>query len=103
MGAFVLAYHGKCFLGDGAHFPDVALVLHVEHRANVQAADGGMRVERASGVVLAEDVGQPVGVFRQILERNAGMACARSSMVRSSSSTADGPSSTMWRVISMES
>ena len=73
MGAFVLAYHGKCFLGDGAHFPDVALVLHVEHRANVQAADGGMRVEGASGVVLAEDVGQPVGVFRQILERDGAI------------------------------
>jgi hypothetical protein len=45
------------FLGDRAH-AHRAVALHVQDRAHVQAADGGMGVPRALGAVLAEDVGE---------------------------------------------
>ena len=43
---FVFANQGKTFLGDRAHRRDIARILEVEHRADMQAADRGVRVPR---------------------------------------------------------
>ena len=70
MGALVVADHGEGLFRDGPHFAHVAAGLHVEHRAHVQAADGGVRVPRAPGAVLLEDPVEALGVFAQVLERH---------------------------------
>jgi hypothetical protein len=68
VGTLVVADHGEGLLGDRPHLLDVGPVLHVEHRAHMQAADRGMGVPGARGAVLLEHLGQPVGVVGQVLQ-----------------------------------
>ena len=70
MRALVGAHHVEGFLGDRAHRLDVVLEPQVEHRPHVQAADRGMGIPGAAGAVLLEDVGEPRGIVRQMLERH---------------------------------
>ena len=42
----------------------------VEHRPHMQAADRGVRIPGAAGAVLLEDVGEPRGIVREMLERH---------------------------------
>ena len=65
--ALVFAHEGEAFLGHGAHRGDVLRVLHVQHRADMQAADRGMRVPGALGAVPFEHVVQPFGVVGEVL------------------------------------
>ncbi len=55
---------------DLAHGPDVPLLLHVEDRAHVQAADRGVRVPGAAGAVAGEELGDRQGVIGEVLERH---------------------------------
>ena len=66
--ALVLAHERKAFLRHRAHGGDVLRVLHVQHRADVQAADRGMRIPRALGAVPFEHVVEPFGVVGKVLE-----------------------------------
>ena len=68
MRALVLADHRKRFLGDRPHLLDLELLLDVQHRADMQAADRGVGVPGAVGAVLFEDPGQPLGVFGEVFE-----------------------------------
>ncbi len=70
MRALVVAHHGEGFLGDGAHRLHVLFQPQIEHRAHMQAADGGVRVPGAARAVLLEDCGQPLGVVGEMLERH---------------------------------
>ena len=70
MGALVGAHHGERFLGDRAHRLDVLLLLQIEDRPHVQAADRGVRVPGAARAVPGEQLGQPRGVVGQVLERH---------------------------------
>ena len=69
IGALVLLHHRAGFLGDGAHLLG-AVAAHVEDRSHVQRADRGVRVPGAARAVLLEDVGQPLGVLGEVLERH---------------------------------
>ena len=70
MRALVLAHHGKGRLGDLAHGAHVLVELEIEHRADVQAALGGVRIPCAGRPVRAKHLCQPVGVIRQMIERH---------------------------------
>ena len=69
MRALVFADHRERLLGDRPHLSDFELLLDVEHRAHMQAADRGVRVPGAVGAVLFEDPGQPLGVVGKVFER----------------------------------
>ena len=73
MRALVGAHHVEGFLGDRAHRLDVALEPQVEHRPHMQAADRGMGIPGAARAVLFENVGEPRGIVRQMLERDGAV------------------------------
>ena len=73
VGALVLAHHRERLLRDRAHLAHVPLVLEVEDRAHVQAADRGVRVPGAAGAVAGEEVGEALGVVGQMLERHGAV------------------------------
>jgi hypothetical protein len=64
----VLLDDGQRLFHDGAHLFRPAVVLHVENRAHVQAADRGMRVPGAGGAVFFENPGQAIGVLGEVLQ-----------------------------------
>ena len=68
MRALVFADHRERLLGDRPHLSDVELLLNVEHRPHMQAADRGVRVPGAVSAVLFEDTGQPLGVVGEVFE-----------------------------------
>ena len=68
MRALVFADHRERLLGDRPHLSDFQLLLDVEHRAHMQAADRGVRVPGAVGAVLFEDPGQSIGVVGKVFE-----------------------------------
>ena len=68
MRALVFADHREGLFGDRPHLFDLELLLQVEHRPHMQAADRGVRVPGAVGAVLLEDAGQAVGVVGEIFE-----------------------------------
>ncbi len=68
MRALVFADHRKGLFGDRPHLFDLELLLDVQHRAHMQAADRGMGVPGAVGSVLLEDAGQTVGVIGEVFE-----------------------------------
>ena len=70
MGALVRAHHGERLLGDRAHRLDVLLLLQVEDRPHVQAADRSVRVPGAARAVPLEQLGETRGVVGQMLERD---------------------------------
>ena len=65
-----LAYQRVCFLGDGAHLPDVGFLLEVQRGANVQATHRGVCVPCARGAVASEHLVQPIGVLGDMLQRH---------------------------------
>ncbi len=73
MRALVVAHHGKGFLRYRPHGGDVAFQPDIEHRPDMQAADGGMGVPGAAGAVFGEDGGQPVGVVGKIVKRHGAV------------------------------
>ena len=68
MAALIRAHQREAFLGDGAHFLNVRAILHVQHRPHMQAANRRMRIPGALGAVLGENLIQPFGVIRQIIQ-----------------------------------
>ena len=66
--AFVFADEGEAFFGDGAHGFDVGGVFHVEDGADVEAADAGVGVPGAFGVVAGKDVVKAFGVVGEVVE-----------------------------------
>ena len=73
MGAFVCADKVEGFLGNRTHRLDVLVKAQIEHRPHMQAADGCVRIPGAAGAVLLENVGQPGGVFGEVLERHCAI------------------------------
>ena len=55
------------FFGDGSHLRRTA-GAHVEDGTYVQRAHRGVRVPRASRAMLAEHLGERIGVFGQVLQ-----------------------------------
>ena len=76
MRALVFAHHREGLLGDRAHLLDVELLLQVEHRPHMQAADRGVRVPGAVGAVLAR---RPA-VSRSVYSARSSSGTAQSSM-----------------------
>ncbi len=70
MGALVLLDHRERLLGDGAHGPGIFLQFQIEHGTHVQAADAGVRIPGALGAVACEDLGKPLGVVGEVLQRH---------------------------------
>ena len=71
--ALVFAHQGEGFLSDRAHRAHVALEPQVQHRADMQAAFGGVRVPRTARAVLLEHLGEPVGVVGEMRERHGAV------------------------------
>jgi hypothetical protein len=69
VGALVPAHEVGGLLGDRTH-ADRPVALHVEDRAHVQAAHGGMRIPRAFGAVLAEHLGEARRVLGEVRQRH---------------------------------
>ena len=55
MRAAVFAHDGERLLGDCAQFADVLVPFDVQHRPDVQATDGGVRVPRPVRSVSLEE------------------------------------------------
>ena len=66
MGALVFADQLERLFGDRPHLPDFDVLLHVEHRPDVQAADRGMGIPGPRRTVPGEDLVEAGGVVRQM-------------------------------------
>ena len=66
MAAFVGADERETLLGDRAHGGDIGRVLHAQHWADMQAADRGMGVPGALGVVAGEHLVQAFRVVGEV-------------------------------------
>src|ERR1700693_1848794 len=70
MGALEAAHQRERLLGDRPHGDDILFEAQVENRPHMQPADRRMGVPGAAGPTLLENIGQPGGVFGEMLERN---------------------------------
>ncbi len=71
--ALVFLHERAGFLRDRAHRWRAVRGAHVEHGPHVQAADRRVRVPGAARAVLLEHAREPVGVFREVLERHGAV------------------------------
>ena len=71
--ALILAHDVERLLGHSAHGGDVGAVLHVQHRADMQAAHRGMRVPGALRAMPGEDVVQLFGEIGEIGQRDGAI------------------------------